>query len=178
MRRLLAKFRRRWRRQHAAFMAAKDILRLSGILGAEMAAGWEIARLHATNAYVLFKRRVISFRKIEIMMTARYMQMSDTSSCSGYRFYPLLSEMPRNGEGGVQKQWSPLNPRPPSRSLALGWKSDAVIKLDDRFCTRPASGGSWRRGKYENEGLDLGCCHGGGGSKYPQRTLRTQSCKG
>ena len=101
--------------------------------------GWEIVRLHATNAYVLFKRRVISFRKIEIMMTAHYMQMSDTSSCSGYRFYPLLSEMPRNGEGGVQKQWSPLNPRPPSRSLGLGWKSDAVIKLDDRFCTRPAA---------------------------------------
>ena len=36
------------------------------------------------------------------------------------RFYPLLSEMPRNGEGGVQKQWSPLNPRPPSRSLLDG----------------------------------------------------------
>ena len=32
--------------------------------------GWEIARLHATNAYVLFKRRVISFRKIENMESA------------------------------------------------------------------------------------------------------------
>ena len=53
--------------------------------------GWEIARLHATNAYVSFKRRVISFRKIEIMMTAHYMQMSGTSSYSCYRFYPLSS---------------------------------------------------------------------------------------
>ena len=27
----------------------------------------------------------------------------------------------------------------PSFSFALGWKSDAVIKLDDHFCTRPAA---------------------------------------
>ena len=62
MGRLLAKCR--WqRRQHAAFIAAEDILRPSGILMAEMIAALEleleIGGLHATNA-----------RKNEIVMSA------------------------------------------------------------------------------------------------------------